>query len=165
MVVPTNTIIPYLYSYHAICRSQWPRGLNRGSAAARLLGMRVRILPGAWMFVCCECCELSGRGLCDGLITRPEESNRLWCVVVCDLDTSWIRGPWPTGGTVAPKTKNTKFCRVFFLCAIIRMGTYLTLVSTVMNIWVIIRGGNFKTSWTTVSVSRSSPRRFTSSHA
>jgi hypothetical protein len=28
---------------------------------------------------------LSGRGLCDELITRPEESYRLWCVVVCDL--------------------------------------------------------------------------------
>ena len=27
---------------------------------------------------------LSGRGLCDGLITRPEESYRLWCVAVCD---------------------------------------------------------------------------------
>ena len=38
------------------------------------------------MFVCCECCVLSGRGLCDELITRPEESYRLWCVVVCDLD-------------------------------------------------------------------------------
>jgi len=25
---------------------------------------------------------LSGRGLCDELITRPEESYRLWCVVV-----------------------------------------------------------------------------------
>jgi hypothetical protein len=30
----------------------------------------------------------SGRGLCDELITRPEESYRLWCVVVCDLETS-----------------------------------------------------------------------------
>jgi hypothetical protein len=37
------------------------------------------------MFVCCECCVLSGRGLGDELITRPEESYRLWCVVVCDL--------------------------------------------------------------------------------
>jgi hypothetical protein len=36
--------------------------------------------------VCCECCVLSGRGLCDGLISRPEESYRLWCVVVCDLE-------------------------------------------------------------------------------
>ena len=38
------------------------------------------------MFVCCECCVLSGRGVCDDLITRPEESYRLWCVVVCDLE-------------------------------------------------------------------------------
>jgi len=29
---------------------------------------------------------LSGRGLCDELITRPEESYRMWCVVVCDLE-------------------------------------------------------------------------------
>ena len=66
-------------------RSQWPRGLRRRSAAARLLRSWVRIPPGAWMFVCCECCVLSGRGFCDELITRPEESYRLWCVVACDL--------------------------------------------------------------------------------
>ena len=29
---------------------------------------------------------LSGRGLSDGLITRPEESYRQWRVVVCDLE-------------------------------------------------------------------------------
>jgi len=29
---------------------------------------------GSGMSVCCECCVLSGRGLCDGLITCPEES-------------------------------------------------------------------------------------------
>jgi len=40
------------------------------------------------MFVCCECCVLSGRGLCDEQITRPEESYRLWRVVVCDHETS-----------------------------------------------------------------------------
>jgi hypothetical protein len=38
------------------------------------------------MLVCCECFVLSGRGLCDKMITRPEESYRLWCVVVCDLE-------------------------------------------------------------------------------
>ena len=37
---------------------------------------------------------LSGRGLFDELITRPEESNRLWCVVVCDLETSRISAPY-----------------------------------------------------------------------
>jgi hypothetical protein len=40
------------------------------------------------MFVCCL---LSGRGLCDQQITRPEESYRLWCVVVCDQETSWTK--------------------------------------------------------------------------
>jgi hypothetical protein len=43
------------------------------------------------MFVCCECCLLSGRSLCDGLITRLEESYRLWRVVVCDQETSKTR--------------------------------------------------------------------------
>jgi len=47
-------------------RSGWLRGLKYGPAAARLLGLRVRIPLGAWMFVSCECCLLSGRGLCDG---------------------------------------------------------------------------------------------------
>jgi len=32
-----------------ISRARWPRGLRRGSAAARLLGLRVRITPGTWM--------------------------------------------------------------------------------------------------------------------
>ena len=36
---------------------------------------------------------LSGRGLCDELITHPEESYRLWCVIVCDLETSRIGAP------------------------------------------------------------------------
>ena len=38
------------------------------------------------MFFCCECCVLLGRGVCDELITRPEESYRLCCIVVCDLE-------------------------------------------------------------------------------
>jgi hypothetical protein len=83
-------------------RSQWPRGLRRRSAAALLLRLCVRIPPGAWMFVCFECCVLSGRSLCDGLITRPMESYRLWCVVVCDLETSSrMRRPWPALGCSA----------------------------------------------------------------
>ena len=79
-------------------RSQWPRGLRRRSTAARLLISWVRIPPEAWMSVCCECCVLSGKGLCDELITRPEESYRLFCVVVCDLKISSTRRPGPIGG-------------------------------------------------------------------
>jgi hypothetical protein len=56
------------------------------AGAAHLLRSWVRIPPESWMFVCCECCVLSGRGLCDELITRPETFYRLWCVVVCDLE-------------------------------------------------------------------------------
>ena len=94
-------------------RSQWPRGLRRRSAAARLLRSWVRIPPGAWMFVCCECFVLSGRGLCDELITRPEESYRLWCVVVCDLETSRMRRPWPALGRSATAKKKTLMSKEF----------------------------------------------------
>ena len=41
---------------------------------------------------------LSGRGLCDELITRPEESYRLWRVVMCDLDTSKEEAKSPLKG-------------------------------------------------------------------
>jgi hypothetical protein len=53
----------------------------------------------------CECCVLSG--LCEGLITRPEESYRLWCVVVCDLEASRMRRPWPALGRRATGKKST----------------------------------------------------------
>jgi len=51
------------------------------------------------MFVCCECRVLSGRGLCDELIARPEESYRLWCVVVCDLENHKNEGTMTRDGS------------------------------------------------------------------
>ena len=89
-----NFMYNFTYRFIYTHRSQWPRGLRRSSAAARLLRSWVRIPPGAWMFVCCECRVLSGRGLCDELITRPEEFYRLCWVVVCDLETSRIGAPY-----------------------------------------------------------------------
>ena len=67
---------------------------------------------------------LSGRGLCDELITRPEESYRLCCVVVCDLETSRIGAPY---------IYNVRLLRV----------KHLLLVPTVENltfysIWVVL---------------------------
>jgi len=56
-----------------------------GPTAAEIVGSNP---PVAWMCVCCECCVFSDRGLCDELITGPEESYRLWCVFVCHLETS-----------------------------------------------------------------------------
>ena len=56
-----------------------------GHSPAEIVGSN----PTGGMVVCLfECCVLSGGGLCDELITRPEEPYRLWCVVVCDLETS-----------------------------------------------------------------------------
>ena len=42
-------------------RSQWPRGLKGGSAAARLLGLRVRIPPEGQVYLClvsAVCCQV-----------------------------------------------------------------------------------------------------------
>ena len=73
-------------------RSRWPCGLRRGFAAARFLGLQVRILPGAGMslslslslslFLCCDCSVLSGAGLCDRPVNHPEESYLVGCVGV-----------------------------------------------------------------------------------
>jgi hypothetical protein len=56
------------------CRSQWPRGLRRWSAAARLLGLRVRIPPSTWMSVS----------------PLPEESYRWLRVCVCVCVCPWV---------------------------------------------------------------------------
>jgi hypothetical protein len=76
----------FLIDYKDSRRSQWPRDLRRGSAAARLLGLWVRIPPGAWMSVSCECCVLSGRGLCDELVTRPEGPTECGVSKMCDRE-------------------------------------------------------------------------------
>jgi hypothetical protein len=82
--------------------------LRRQSAAARLLKLLVRTPPGAWMFICCELCVLSGRGLCDGPITRQDESYRKCYVVVCGLGTLQLRTLCPTNRLSPPKTKTTE---------------------------------------------------------
>jgi hypothetical protein len=88
-------------------RSQRSRDLRRRSAAGRLLRLRFRIPPEAWIFVCCESCVLPGRDLCDEPITGPEDSYRLWC----DLETSWVRRPWPIWACCAArKEKHLMTC-------------------------------------------------------
>jgi hypothetical protein len=58
------------------------------------------------MDVCCECCVLSGRGLCDELITRSEESYRLWRVVVSDQKTSCDEEAIARAGLQSQRDKN-----------------------------------------------------------
>jgi hypothetical protein len=59
-----------------------------GSLLAGIVGSNP---VGKWMSLCCECCVLSGRGLCDEQITRQGRWYRLRCFVVCDLETSRMR--------------------------------------------------------------------------
>jgi hypothetical protein len=97
-----STFSRCLFWYLLLCRSWRPRGLRRGYMASRLLGLLVRISPGTWMSVSSQYCVFSGRGLCVGLITRPEESYRVWCVLTeCDREASLMRRPWPTRGCCA----------------------------------------------------------------
>jgi len=65
---------------------------------------------------------LSGRGLCDELITRPEESYRLCCVVVCDLETSRMGAPYIYDiSHLRVNNNNTKAVRIISLpCAALR---------------------------------------------
>ena len=64
------------------------------SAAARLLGLRVRIPPVAWMSVVRVVC--SQRSL-----RRADLSSRgVLQSVECDHEASIMRGPWPTGGVL-----------------------------------------------------------------
>ena len=68
------------YSFTTYLLMKRPRGQRRGSEATRLVGLWVRIPPGAWMSVSSKCCVLSGIGFCIRLITRPQEAYRLRCV-------------------------------------------------------------------------------------
>jgi hypothetical protein len=69
------------YSKANVCQCGWPRGVKMWACDSSLAG-NAGSNQGeeAWMSVSCECRVLSNRGLCDGPITRPEESYRVWCV-------------------------------------------------------------------------------------
>jgi hypothetical protein len=80
-----HTTNPYILTgWVFYSRSQRPCGVRLRSVAERLLGSWVRIPPGAWFLSLVSVYVLSGRGLCDGPIPRPEEYYWLWCVSECD---------------------------------------------------------------------------------
>ena len=76
------------------------KGQVYGRSPAGIVGSN----PIGDMYVCCECCVLSRRGLCDELITRPEESYRLWCVWMWSwiLDNEEAMAYW---WVIAPREK------------------------------------------------------------
>jgi hypothetical protein len=74
-----------------------------GSAAARLLGLRVRILPGAWMSFGSDVCFQVQVSTLGGLFVQRSHTE---CgVSECDRE-AWTMGrPWPNGGFRAMKRK------------------------------------------------------------
>ena len=108
-----NSFLHKLFKLNfVLCRSQWPWGIRRRSATASIswdCGFESHRGHGC---VSVDFCLLLRRSLRNGLITRPENSYRLWCVVVFDLETSWMRRLWRTG---AVATNKKKICTYYFL--------------------------------------------------
>jgi hypothetical protein len=76
---------------------------------------------------CVLSCSLS-----DELINRPGESYRLWCVIVCNVETSSVRRPWPTGGCCAKNKRNgNKLLKILFRkwqMSAMAMGSWFCLI-------------------------------------
>ena len=73
-----------------------PKAWVCGRSLAGIVGLNP---AGAWKSIPCERCVMSGRGLCVGLITRPEESYRVGCVCLSVIVKPWLwGGPGPLVG-------------------------------------------------------------------
>ena len=83
-------------------QSQRRRRLRSMSATVCFLELWVHISPGVWFSVSRGCCALSGWGLCDGPIHRPEDPYQMCvslrvchslCVIKCNdnpLHLQWV---------------------------------------------------------------------------
>jgi len=85
ILIPVSRTIEIYVSKAVRSASQWPRGLRRRSAAARLLGLWVRIPPeghGCLSVVSVGSCEEedSARGL-SHVQGRPTDSGTSLCVI------------------------------------------------------------------------------------
>ena len=76
-----------------MCRSQWPRGLRRGysgiSGSKPPRGMNICLLS--------VLCVVRYSSLWRTILL-PQKFYRLWCVILCALETSRMRRPWPALG-------------------------------------------------------------------
>jgi hypothetical protein len=99
-------------NHKSYSRFRWPRGLRRGSAAARLLGLRFRIPPGTSMSCLLNVvCVLSGT---DRSLRRADHSSRevlpnVACLIKqCDLKTSMMIRPRTTRAVMKKRETNRK---------------------------------------------------------
>jgi len=85
-------------------RSQWPRGLWHVSAAACLLGLRVRIPPGhsCLSIMRVACCQMEVSASDWSLVQKSPAKCR---VSESDSEASTMRMSWPNMGSCAMKIK------------------------------------------------------------
>jgi hypothetical protein len=90
--------------YTWLCRSRWPHGLRRGSAAAHLLELWVRIPPGASMYLCLVsvvCCQVEVSASGWSLVQRNPTDCGL---SEYDREASILKRSWPTRACFTKKT-------------------------------------------------------------
>jgi hypothetical protein len=113
------------------------------------------------MLGCCECYVFSDRGLCDELITRPEEYYRLWRVVLCDHETSWTRRPYPALGCRARENNNDNYIYIYIYtyiytheCVSINSRAKETAKYTTPNkrVWNLPTSTQLRVTWHTDSL-------------
>jgi hypothetical protein len=93
---------------------------SRSKAARCSMRLAVQNPPESCMSVPCEWWVLSSRGLCVGLITRPEQPNTVWPL-------SLENDSWPTRGYCAIKILNASHS--------VRFNHYS---SKLVNLWTLI---------------------------
>jgi len=89
------------------------------------------------MFVCCDCCMLSRRGLCDELITRPEESYRLWCVVMCDLENLKNEEAMTRGGSQRQSKYIYIYIYIYINCLMLKIKRFLINITHLISFLLV----------------------------
>ena len=82
-------------------RSQWPSGLRLDLWTIACWDCRFESHWGHGCFSVVWCC------LCDGPIPFAEQSYQLWCVSLCDLETTRMRRRWAALGYCARRKFKT----------------------------------------------------------
>ena len=126
----------YLPLICILSRFQYPCGLRRSSAAARLLRSWVRIPPRD-MDICLlrVMCVVMYRSL-----RREDHSSRgvLPTVVrlVCNLETSRMRRPWPALGRSAPPPKKSVYNEYLNVLQFLpKYFSFLLIIQQVLRAW------------------------------
>ena len=103
----SSSLLLLLLQLNAHMLSQWPSGLKArvfGRSLAGTAGLNpAGIMAVSLVQVLCVARWMSLRRT--DVSPSPEESYRLWCVSVCDLETWRTRRPWPALGCCARRGK------------------------------------------------------------